>query len=157
MHSASHQSVLVDVCPLHLLGFGSGQNHRTTQDIQVLLQDKHGHLINPQKQPRWLKAGFRSLLAPRPNFFITTKTCGNQAAVPPGHKASSPERLVAVFHHQEGAIKSSLGVAPAGPLSRRLCRRHQAGRASQSGDTRTPRVKSTCNTSNLLCSAVLKA
>lgn len=62
--AASHQRVLVDVCPLHLLGFGPGQNHRTTQDIQVLLQNKQGHLISPWKWHRWLKASFQNLLAP---------------------------------------------------------------------------------------------
>lgn len=40
--AGSHQRVLVDVGPLHLLGFGPGQHHGATQDVQVLLQDKHG-------------------------------------------------------------------------------------------------------------------
>lgn len=35
----SHQSVLVDIRPLHLPGFS--QRHGTTQDIQVLLQQKY--------------------------------------------------------------------------------------------------------------------
>lgn len=126
----SHQSVLVDVCPLHLLGFGPGQNHRTTQDIQVLLQDKHGHLINPGKRHRWLKLS-KSSGASIDLFLSPRKPVGHKQRRPrsvlPGHKASSPERLAAAFHHHEGAIKSSLGVWTAGradgPFSRRLCRR----------------------------------
>lgn len=37
----SHQSILVDIRPLHLFGFRPSQHHGTTQDIQVFLQRRH--------------------------------------------------------------------------------------------------------------------
>lgn len=36
----SHQRVLVDVRPLHLLGSGPGQRHGTTQHVQILLRQR---------------------------------------------------------------------------------------------------------------------
>lgn len=40
LYILSHQSILVDVCPLHLLCSWPSQHHGPAQDVQVLLQQQ---------------------------------------------------------------------------------------------------------------------
>lgn len=139
----SHQSILVDIRPLHLFGFRPSQHHGTTQDIQVFLQQQH--TINTYNQRHIYSACHAPLLKAESGKSCPTIIChktirpwlafslsphkpvGSLAAASPdlpSHKASSPETLKAVFHHYERAIKNTLRVSMARranrPFSQRL-------------------------------------